>query len=236
MKIKNRNNKNKIFLEEEKYLIEMNKDKRKMENKDTFLKIFSWVMLIVTVLSVMVLAIISGVMTYNDSVSSGIPAGIPGLQLSMSLFFATFIALIIIFIISTYFFWKPMKEHLEIRKTNIETNISAASYKNKEAEEHLIKSASTEKTARITAKEIVAASKQEANDEKRSIISEAKEQTDKIIEQSREQIVKEKKQMQEEIKLEILQTSLLAAEKIIEKNMDSKKNIQMIEELISKLN
>ena len=128
-----------------------------------------------------------------------------------------------------------MNDHLKIRKENIETNIELSSYKNKIAEKELKDSMEQNRRAKIEANKIIENSKIAANNQKKIIIDELKEKTNKIIEQSREQIEKEKKLMEEDIKNEILSTSILMAEKIIQKNLNSESNKNMIDELLKSL-
>lgn len=175
-----------------------------------------------------------GFYTWTESSESGY-VGIPELSLSLSLFFATLIALALIFSLTFFFFWEPMKEHLIKREENINTNIDEAFNKNKEADEILIRSKETEQASRAKAKEIVNESKKEAVVVKNEIIDDSKKKSESMINKSREQIQKEKDSMSDDIRKEILETSILAAEKIIEKELDKDANERMINELIESI-
>ncbi len=203
-----------------------------------WIKVVGWVILIFTVASIVVLALVSGLISYHELAEGegGMPAGIPlSLQYALALFIATFIAISIIFALTTIYFWKPMKEHLEVRKTNIETSIDAASYARKAAESNW-KEAKLEKTKiKEEARTLIADSKIEADRERRKILEAAKKEQDLLAERNREQIEKEKAQLQNDIRNEILSTSLLAAEKIIEKELDADANKKMVNELLESL-
>ncbi|BDU67389.1 MAG: hypothetical protein TYPL_0420 [Candidatus Tyloplasma litorale] len=222
------NQKNKRSFEKEKSL---------ESNKSSFwLRFFGWLILIFTVLSLVVLSIVSGVISYQEVIEGTGVGGIPlSLQYAGALFLATLIALLVIFLLVKKFFWKPMNDHLKIRKENIETNIELSSYKNKIAEKELKDSLEQNRKAKIEANKIIENSKIVANKHKKMILEELKEKTNKIIEQSREQIEKEKKLMEEDIREEIISTSILMAEKIIQKNLNSESNKEMIDELLKSL-
>ncbi len=206
------------------------------------LKLLGWVILIFTVVSIVILALVSGYVSWKEikeatETGEGIPvAGIPlSLQYALSLFAATLISLAIVVALTGIYFWRPMKEHLQVRKTNIETNIDAASYTKQVAEIHWKEAKEAKKKVREEAKEILAESKLQADREKRAILEQTKKEQDSLIEKSREQIEKEKEQLKDDIRREILATSLLAAEKIIEKELDADANQRMVNELLESL-
>ena len=202
---------------------------------DKRLQFVGWIILLLTVFSLVVLAIVSGMISYNEAVESGI-SGIPlTLEYGLILFFTTLMSLTVIFILATVFFWKPMKEHLKIRKENIEANIDAASYTKKVAETEYAKAAHKNKAAKEEAKQLMSHAKELANKEKREILDKAKTEQDQLIERSRSQIEKEKEQLKDEIRQEIISTSMVAAEKILEKELDANSNEKMVEELLNSI-
>ncbi len=210
----------------------------KPQELNVWVKLAGWAILLFTVASIVILAIVSGLVSYKELAEgeSGMPAGIPlSLQYALALFLATLISLSIIFALTTIYFWKPMKEHLEVRRTNIETNIDAASYARKAAESNW-REAKEEKTKiKEEARTIIADSKIEGDREKRKILDAAKREQDLLVERNREQIEKEKAQLKDDIRNEILSTSLIAAEKIIEKELDAEANQKMVNELLESL-
>lgn len=203
---------------------------------DAKLRVAAWIILIFTVISLVVLAILSGVMGYKEISESGMPGGIPlSLQYALVLFFATLIAMTIITIIAAVFFWKPMKNVLEARKLTIENNIESASNANLAAEANWKEATIAKKEVKEEAKAIIAESKTSADKERREILDKTKDEQDLLIEKSREQIEKEKEQLKDDIRNEILSTSILAAEKILEKEIDENVNSKMVNELLDAL-
>ncbi len=202
------------------------------------LRFIGWIILIFTVISVVTLALVSGYVSWKELAEGegGMPGGIPlSLEYALSLFIATLISLLVIVIITAIYFWRPMKQHLQVRKENIETNIDAASYTKKAAESHWLEAKEAKVAAREEASKILSESKLRADKEKREILDQAKREQDLLIEKTREQIEKEKEQLKDDIRNEILSTSMLAAEKIIEKELDANANQKMIDELIEAL-
>ncbi len=201
------------------------------------LKFVGWIILLVTLLSIIMLSFYAGIVSFNElSEGEGMPAGIPlSLEYAMALFVATLISLTIIFALTLAFIWKPLKKNLEIRRVNIETNIDAASYTRKVAEANWAESKEAKQKVKEEGKEIISTAKLEADREKKKALDATKREQDSLIEKSRAQIEKEKEQLKDDIRNEILSTSLLAAEKILEKELDQDANNKMINELIESL-
>ncbi len=203
---------------------------------DKKLKAIAWTILIFTVISIVILALVSGYLGFVEAKETGAMPGIPlSLQYALALFVATLISLFIVFGLTAIFFWKPMKQHLEIRKTNIETNIDAASYTKTAAENNWKEAKLAKSKVKEEAKEIISNSKNLADKERREILEKAKKEQENLIQKTREQIEKEKEQLKDDIRQEILSTSLVAAEKILEKELNADTNKKMINELIDSL-
>ncbi len=218
--------------------INAQKSKEKADKVDGIVRFIGWIILIFTVISIVVLALVSGYISFTELAESesGMPAGIPlSLEYALALFISTLIALSVVFMLVTIYFWKPMKEHLEVRKNNIEANIAAASHSQAAAENKWAEAKQAKAKVKEEAKEIIAESKLEADRERRRILDQTKNEQNSIIEKSREQIEKEKAQLQDDIRKEILTTSLLAAEKIIERELDAAANEKMVNELLEAL-
>lgn len=202
------------------------------------LRVIGWIILIFTVISITTLALVSGYVSFKEMSegSSGMPAGIPlSLKYALALFISTLISLAIVVALTSIYFWRPMKEHLQVRKSNIETNIDAASYTRQVAESEWLKAREAKKQVKEEGKEIISQFKTQADKERKSILEQTKKEQNLLIEKSREQIEKEKEQLRDDIRKEILSTSLLAAEKIIEKELNSDANEKMINELLNSL-
>ena len=150
--------------------------------------------------------------------------------------YGTIIWMVIIFGITLYilkkFAWKPILTALKDRETTIAEALSAADNARKEVEgmkanqEQIMAEARREKDVIL----------KEARTIKDKILSEAKNQAQaegqKILEATRQQITAEKTAAINEIKTQIVDLSVLVAEKIIQKEI-KEKNDQ--EELVNSL-
>ncbi len=214
------------------------KQKNETNLKEKIYDVIVWIAIIISFI-VIFCGIIIGIIAQAFEIvaldGEGSNVGIPSLQLSISLFLATLFALAILILLIYKLFWKKINSHLEIRKTNIETNIKAASYKNEEANKNLIKSEKELKAIKTDGEEIIKNAITEANIEKSEIKKDAKKTVDDMIKKSRDQILKEKESMSDEIRQEIIETAIIAAKKIIENELDEETNSKMINELIDSL-
>lgn len=213
-----------------------NKENKTTENKSQLYKdIAAWAIVVIGLLFVAA-GIIYGIVSMALEIENGEAIiGIPTLTMSLSLFIATLIAFALIFAAIYFLLWDKIKDGLDKRQKNVAANVAIANYKAAQAEKNFKVSEKEIKKAEAEGKEIIASKKKEANSAKKDIMNEAKTQSEGLLEQSREQIEREKLQMEDQIRKEILETSLLAAEKIIEKELDADSNKKMIEELIDSL-
>ncbi len=203
---------------------------------DKKLKAIAWTILIFTVISIIVLAITTGILSYKEMAEGMGIAGIPlSLKYALALFIATLISMGIVTALVAIFFWKPMKENLKVRKDNIATNIEAANYTKKVAEANWAEAKAEKAKIKAEAKDILSTAKQNAEKERKAILDKAKVDMDLAVERNRKDIEAEKEQLKDDIRNEILSTSLLAAEKILEKEINSDANNKMINELLDSL-
>ena len=195
----------------------------------------AWAIVILGLILVTV-GIVFGIVSMANEVSEGeATVGIPTLELSLSLFIATLIAFVFIFLGTYFLFWDKMKEGLDKRQKNVAANIAIANYKAAQAEKNYKVSEKEIIESELKGKEIISDSKKKGATVKKEIVSEAKMQSEDLLEKTRDQIERERQQMEDQIRKEILETSLLAAEKIIEKEFDADTNKKMVEELIESL-
>ncbi len=217
----------------------MNKDNKQVktteEKKQRYMDIGAWTIVIVGIVFVIV-GILFGIISMSIEIANGdATVGIPELELSLSLFIATLIAFGIIFLAVYFLLWDKIKDGLDKRQKNVAANIAIANYKAAQAEKNYKVSEKEIATAEAQGKEIISESKKKGTAAKKEIVAEAKTQSEDILVQAREQLERERQQMESQIRKEILETSLLAAEKIIEKELDADANKKMIEELIESL-
>jgi len=147
-------------------------------------------------------------------------------------FLIQFIAFIILIVIIRFFLWKPLTAYLAKKaEATDQTLIEAKQIKEKNEE---LNKELQEKfdNAQNEIKEMLAKASLEGQRKREEIINDAKEEARRRIELAEEQIALEIKRQKEDIKQEIVDIAFLAAAKIAEKEVDKKKYLQLVENII----
>ena len=114
----------------------------------------------------------------------------------------------------------------------VQTNINEAEKQNKEAE--LNKQIANDElfAARQEAIEIIEKAKEQAEIVRNQKVDEAQLEAQKIISNTKNEMIAQKSKFEEDSKKEIIDIALIAAQKIIEKEVDNKTNREIIENFI----
>ncbi len=156
-------------------------------------------------------------------------AAVPGYLMDMIIQLS---ATIILFLAIRFLFWKPITKILETRRMAIDKELTDA----KEAKENaLLVEEEMKKTleeAKEQVKEMLAAATKDANIKKEEIISSAKEEARRRLENLELELEQEKKNMESSIKKEIVDIAFAAAEKIVQKEIDQKKYLDVVEDIL----
>lgn len=141
-------------------------------------------------------------------------------------------ATIILFLAVRFFFWKPITKILETRRQAIDKELTDA----KEAKENAIaveeEMRKTLEDAKQQVKEMLAQATKDANVKKEEIISSAKEEARRRLENLELELEQEKKNMESSIKKEIVDIAFAAAEKIVQKEIDQTKYLDVVEDIL----
>lgn len=141
---------------------------------------------------------------------------------------ATFILVLIL----AKFLVKPAKKFINNRKQYIESNIQSAEYKNQEADEKLSDANKQLKEARTTSKEIIEEAKITALNEKDRIVLETKQEVKALKAKADADIANERRKMQEELSQEVVDVALLAASKVVDREINDEDNRKIVENFI----
>ena len=131
--------------------------------------------------------------------------------------------------------WKPLIAALEKRESEIRNSLNAAEKAKKEAEAVSQEYDELVKKAQVEAQQIVAEGKSVGEKLKAEIENSAKTKADEIIVSARGQIEAEKEKAIKEIKSIIVDLSISAASKVIEKNLNTADNKRLIENTLNKI-
>ena len=141
---------------------------------------------------------------------------------------ATFILFIAVFV----FFWKPITKILETRREAIDKELTEAEAAKANAilvEDELRK---TLDEAKDKVKEMLDQAVKDANVKKEEIITSAKEEAKRRLENLEFELEQEKKNMESSIKKEIVDIAFAAAEKIVQKEIDQKKYLDVVDDIL----
>lgn len=141
-------------------------------------------------------------------------------------------ATLILFIVVLVFFWKPITKILETRREAIDKELTEAEAAKANAilvEDELRK---TLDEAKDKVKEMLDQAVKDANVKKEEIISSAKEEAKRRLENLEFELEQEKKNMESSIKKEIVDIAFAAAEKIVQKEIDQKKYLDVVDDIL----
>lgn len=141
---------------------------------------------------------------------------------------ATFLLVLIL----AKFLVKPVRNYMAKRQAYIQGNLDEAALKNKEADEKLHNANAFLKEAKVTSKQMVENAKVTALNEKDRIVTETKEEVTAMKEKARKDIENERIQMKEQLSKEVIDVALLAASKVVEREVSEKDNKKIIDDFI----
>ena len=157
------------------------------------------------------------------------------LSFDPGLFMWTIVTFLIVLMLLKWKAWGPLMSVLDKRAEDIKNALSAADRAKEDAEkasqdyEKLVQKAHSE------AQQIIADSKATGEKVKNDIESVARENAEKMIGKAKTQIEAESQKALQEIKSSVVDLSIEAAEKIIEKNLDSEDNRKLVEKTLDSM-
>ncbi|MDB9884962.1 MAG: F0F1 ATP synthase subunit B [Fidelibacterota bacterium] len=156
-------------------------------------------------------------------------------KLDPGLFVWTIITFLGLFIVLAKYAWKPLMKMLDDRENMIRSSLEDAKKAKLELEGLNQECEAITAKARSEAQSILADSKSAAEKVKEDTIAKAKEQAIKISDDAKKQIQIEKDKAIIDIKQEVVNLTLLVAEKLISKNLNDADNKSLIEESLKKV-
>jgi len=142
------------------------------------------------------------------------------------------VTVMVLFIILKKNFFEKVHNFVLDRETAIKDSFSNAELTNKQADERLEEYNKRLLNSEIEAREIVKNAKIKADSQAREIIDSANKQASRILSQAEQEIEKEKAVALSQLKNEIGVLALMAAEKIIEKQIQVEGQTEIIDRII----
>ncbi|ERJ11462.1 F0F1 ATP synthase subunit B [Haloplasma contractile] len=142
---------------------------------------------------------------------------------------------VILFIVLKRLVWDAVVDMLEKRQDVIVNDLKTARKSREEAVELQKSYESQLQNAKEQASEIVDRARKSATEQSDLIISEAEEKARYKIEKAENEIELERERVRSNLKNEVVEIALLAAEKLVNENMDNEKNRNLINQFIEEV-
>ena len=144
------------------------------------------------------------------------------------------ITVIVLFLVLKKFFFEKVKNFMETRSNSIQDAFDSAEAVNRRADEKMQNY--TKRIANVEAegREIIRDAKIKADAQAREIIEDANKQATEILNKAEKNIEREKQKAMEEMRKEVAALAMLAAERIVERELQNIGQDEIVDEVINK--
>ncbi|QSX09309.1 F0F1 ATP synthase subunit B [Alkalibacter rhizosphaerae] len=141
---------------------------------------------------------------------------------------ANIVNFLILFFIIKHFFYNKIKTFMAERSAEVATEITEAEKQRQEAEAYRTEYLEKLQNIDSESRDIIRAATTKANEKRNEIVKQADQEADRIFERNQIEIQREKEKALEELKNDIVNLSVLAAEKVVETELDQEKHHRLI--------
>ncbi|MCR2044701.1 F0F1 ATP synthase subunit B [Anaerosalibacter massiliensis] len=145
------------------------------------------------------------------------------------------IATVILFFILKHFLHEPVSKYMNERQNKIQNDIDDAKSLKGEALELKTQYEISINEAKAEGQEIIESARKRGEEIKEDIIKEAKVEADGIIERARKEIEREKEKALDEIKVQAGDMAILIASKVIDEELDTNLQNDLIDKFIDEV-
>ena len=144
------------------------------------------------------------------------------------------ITVIVLFLVLKKFFFEKVKNFMETRSNSIQDAFDSAEAVNRRADEKMQNY--TKRIANVEAegREIIRDAKIKADAQAREIVEDANKQATEIMNKAEKNIEREKQKAMEEMRKEVAALAMLAAERIVEREIQNIGQDEIVDEVINK--
>ena len=144
------------------------------------------------------------------------------------------ITVIVLFLVLKKFFFEKVKNFMETRSNSIQDAFDSAEAGNRRADEKMQNY--TKRIANVEAegREIIRDAKIKADAQAREIIEDANKQATEILNKAERNIEREKQKAMEEMRKEVAALAMMAAERIVEREIQNVGQDEIVDEVINK--
>ncbi|MGV3708528.1 MAG: F0F1 ATP synthase subunit B [Gemmatimonas sp.] len=148
----------------------------------------------------------------------------------------TLVIFIVLLIVLSKFAYKPLFAMVEERERALEEAVEGAKRDREAAAAHLSTQLANLEAAKVEAQKIIADSRQTAEKVRADLLEQTKHQQAEMLETARRAIESEKANAIAEMRLQAIELAIAGATKVIDKNLDSASNRQIVEGFLASLN
>ncbi len=145
------------------------------------------------------------------------------------------LSFLVLLLVLRKFAYRPLLDALEKRSQYIEQNIKSAEEQKSEAERIRAEYQAELKQARQEAQAIIERATKASEERGKEIIDEARDESERLKKSATAEIELEKQKAIAELRRQIADLSVLAAGKIIEKNLDTATHTALVDEFIKEV-
>lgn len=145
-------------------------------------------------------------------------------------------ATIILFIVVAIFFWKPITKILEQRRQVIDKELTDAQRAKDNAIEIEAELNKQLTEAKQKVKEMLDKAEKDANLKREEIINQAKDEARRRMDNLKLELEQERKSMEADIRKEIVDVAFAAAEKIVSKEINQDKYLDVVDDILKGAN
>lgn len=149
--------------------------------------------------------------------------------------FLMIIAMFFLFMFASHFLFNPVRKMLSDRQAKIKGELEQAAADQKSAAQTRALYEEKLQQAGKEAEEILADARKRGMDNEARIVAQAKEEAAKIIERARVEAELEKQKMADEVKREMIAVASVMAARIVQANIDTNAQHQLIEETLKEI-
>jgi F-type H+-transporting ATPase subunit b len=158
-----------------------------------------------------------------------------GVPIDLGRTLASIGVLLIVFPLIKMFFTDPLSEAIGERNTNLEQTFSEAESLRAEMTKMRSEYEARLVAAEASAREHIEAQIKEAQKLRQTLMNEAATRADAMIDKAQQEIASERERILTGLRTQVVELSLVAAERIVGENMDNERNRRLVDEFVSGL-
>jgi F-type H+-transporting ATPase subunit b len=160
-------------------------------------------------------------------------AGLTDVNFALS--FWTALTFAILIVVLGKFAWGPILQMIETREKTIADALESARRERAAAEAAAAEMKAALERARAESAELIRKNQQEVAKAKAELLALAKKESEELLAAARKTITEEKRQAIAELRAQAVDMAIEAANRLVQMNMDEKKQKQLVEEYLKQL-